>query len=54
MVAAIGTGQLVHGSDYPVGGGGGDPVAGAYGPSRADLVRRDGASRALGYAWVAA
>ena len=52
MVCAVGVGQLVHGSDYPVVDDASDPVAEALGPGRAELVRRDGPSRALGYGWV--
>jgi 6-methylsalicylate decarboxylase len=52
MVCAVGVGQLVHGTDYPVVDDASDPVAEALGPGRAELVRRDGPSRALGYGWV--
>ncbi|HEV2772972.1 MAG TPA: amidohydrolase family protein [Thermoleophilaceae bacterium] len=48
-IDAVGIGQLVYGTDYPVAPLQ-DPVADAFGPERADLVRRDGARRALGHA----
>ena len=54
MVCAVGLGQLVHGSDDPVAAGAADPVAEAFGRGRADVVRRDGPSRALGTGWVPA
>ncbi len=54
IATAVGIGQLVHGSDYPVAQPGPDPVAEAFGPGFAELVRGDAASRALGYGWVPA
>jgi hypothetical protein len=51
---AVGIGQLVHGTDFPVAEPGPDPVAEAFGPGFAELVRGDAASRALGYGWVPA
>ncbi len=54
LVGVVGTGPLVHGTDYPVVSPAGDPVAQALGQPTADLVRRDGAARALGYAWAPA
>ena len=54
LVRLVGAGTLVHGTDHPVLVPTGDPVAEALGQSTADLVRRDGAARALGQAWVPA
>ena len=50
MVCAVGICQLVHGSDYPAAAPAPDAVAEAFGPGRADLVRRDGPGRARGRA----
>jgi predicted TIM-barrel fold metal-dependent hydrolase len=54
MVTAVGIGQLVHGSDYPVASAPFDPVEAAFSAGLAELVRRDGAARALGHSWVPA
>lgn len=54
MATAVGIGQLVHGSDYPVARPGRDPVEEAFSPGVAELVQRDSPSRALGYTWVPA
>lgn len=54
MTCAVGTAQLVHGTDHPVATVDGDPVAAAVGERAADLVRRDNPARALGYTWVPA
>ena len=48
IVGAVGVDQLVHGTDYPAAALAPDAVAEAFGPGRADLVRRDGPGRALG------
>jgi 6-methylsalicylate decarboxylase len=53
-VTAVGTGQLVHGSDLPASPPAADPVAEALGERFAELVRRNGAAKALGYEWVPA
>ena len=55
MAAAVGIGQLVHGTDFPVGPAvDDDPVATAFCPEMADVTRRDAPARALGYTWVPA
>jgi hypothetical protein len=54
MATAVGIGQLVHGSDYPVARLGPDPVEQAFGADFAELVRDDAPARALGYGWVPA
>ena len=55
MAAAVGIGQLVHGTDFPVDAAGDDdPVARAFCPEMADVTRRDAPARALGYTWVPA
>ena len=54
MATAVGIGQLVHGSDYPVAARESDPVAEAFSEGWADIVRRGSPSRALGYTWVPA
>ena len=54
LATAVGIGQLVHGTDYPVSGAGPDPVAEAFSRGWADIVRRSAPSRALGYTWVPA
>jgi hypothetical protein len=54
MATAVGIAQLVHGTDHPVGPPIADPVREAFGDGFADLVRRNAASRALGYTWVPA
>lgn len=48
MAMAVGTGQLVHGTDFPVAARAEEPVALALGPNAAQLVRRENAARALG------
>jgi 6-methylsalicylate decarboxylase len=52
MARAVGTAQLVHGTDHPVLASVPDPVAAALGGDAATLVRRDNAARALGYTWL--
>lgn len=52
MATAVGVGQLVHGSDYPVASAASDPVEDAFSAGFAELVRRDRTTRALGYTWV--
>jgi predicted TIM-barrel fold metal-dependent hydrolase len=54
VATAVGIGQLVHGSDYPVATTAGDPVEEAFSAGFADVVRRNCTARALGYAWVPA
>jgi hypothetical protein len=54
MAEAVGTGQLVHGTDHPVVTVAGDAVAEALGRDAAAIVRRDGPARALGTEWVPA
>ena len=55
MAAAVGIGQLVHGTDFPVAAAtDDDPVARAFCPEMADVTRRDAPARALGYTWVPA
>ena len=54
MATAVGIGQLVHGTDYPVAASASDPVAEAFSDGWADIVRRGSPSRALGYTWVPA
>jgi predicted TIM-barrel fold metal-dependent hydrolase len=54
MATAVGIGQLVHGTDYPVSGRVADPVTEAFSAGWADIVRRNAPSRALGYTWVPA
>ena len=54
MARAIGTAQLVHGTDHPVATVGGDAVASALGEDAAELVRRNNPARALGYTWIPA
>jgi hypothetical protein len=54
MATAVGIGQLVHGTDYPVGQPKTDPVDDAFGEGFAKLVKTSAANRALGYTWVPA
>ena len=54
MATAVGIGQLVHGSDYPVHAPVEDPVEQAFGPGFAELVKTSAPNRALGYTWVPA
>jgi hypothetical protein len=54
MATAVGIGQLVHGTDYPVGQPKTDPVEDAFGEGFAKLVKTSAANRALGYTWVPA
>ena len=54
LATAVGIGQLVHGSDFPVAGERPDPVESAFCSELADVVRRDAPARALGYTWVPA
>ena len=54
IATAVGIGQLVHGSDFPVADERPDPVERAFCSELADVVRRDAPARALGYTWVPA
>jgi 6-methylsalicylate decarboxylase len=54
MATAVGIGQLVHGTDYPVATPEHDPVELAFGEGFAELVKTQSAHRALGYTWVPA
>jgi 6-methylsalicylate decarboxylase len=54
MATAVGIGQLVHGTDYPVDKPDADPVEQAFGEGFAKLVKTSAANRALGYTWVPA
>jgi hypothetical protein len=54
MATAVGIGQLVNGSDYPVAREAAEPVKDAFGEGFANLVKRDGPARALGHTWVPA
>jgi hypothetical protein len=54
MATAVGIGQLVHGTDYPVHGQTEDPVEQAFGTGFAQLVKTTAPARALGYTWVPA
>ncbi|HEX6653854.1 MAG TPA: hypothetical protein VF072_14000 [Thermoleophilaceae bacterium] len=54
IATAVGIGQLVHGTDYPVAVLAADPVAEAFSNGWAEIVRRNAPSRALGYTWVPA
>jgi predicted TIM-barrel fold metal-dependent hydrolase len=55
MATAVGIGQLVHGTDYPVHARDqSDPVEEAFGEGFAQLVRTAAPNRALGYTWVPA
>jgi predicted TIM-barrel fold metal-dependent hydrolase len=53
MATAVGIGQLVHGTDYPVAQQR-DPVEDAFGEGFAQLVKTAAPHRALGYTWVPA
>jgi 6-methylsalicylate decarboxylase len=54
MATAVGIGQLVHGTDYPVHAQDQDPVEQAFGEGFAQLVKTSSPNRALGYTWVPA
>jgi predicted TIM-barrel fold metal-dependent hydrolase len=54
MATAVGIGQLVHGTDFPVDKPQHDPVEQAFGEGFAKLVKTSAANRALGYTWVPA
>ena len=54
MATAVGIGQLVHGSDFPVASPAADPVEEAFSEGFAAVVRTNCAARALGHAWVPA
>jgi hypothetical protein len=54
MATAVGIGQLVHGTDFPVAREPRDPVGQAFGDGFAKLVKTTAANRALGYTWVPA
>jgi len=54
IATAVGIGQLVHGTDYPVHSQGQDPVGQAFGEGFAQLVKTSSPNRALGYTWVPA
>jgi predicted TIM-barrel fold metal-dependent hydrolase len=51
MGIAVGTAQLVHGTDHPVVRPAADPIALAFGDAAASLARRDNAARLLGAVW---
>jgi 6-methylsalicylate decarboxylase len=51
---AVGIGQLVHGTDFPVHGQQEDPVKTAFGDGFAHLVKTSSANRLLGYTWTPA
>jgi hypothetical protein len=52
VATAVGIGQLVHGTDYPVDRPQQDPVEQAFGEGFSKLVQTSSANRALGYTWV--
>jgi hypothetical protein len=52
MATAVGIGQLVHGTDFPVDDRADDPVEVAFGEGFAALVKTSATDRALGYSWV--
>jgi 6-methylsalicylate decarboxylase len=54
MATAVGIGQLVHGTDYPVHAQDQDPVEQAFGDGFAQFVKTSSPNRALGYTWVPA
>ena len=54
LASAVGIGQLVHGSDFPVADERPDVVERAFCREVARVVRRDAPARALGYTWVPA
>ena len=54
MATAVGIGQLVHGTDYPVHAQDQDPVEQAFGEGFDQLVKTSSPNRALGYTWVPA
>jgi predicted TIM-barrel fold metal-dependent hydrolase len=54
MATAVGIGQLVYGTDYPVHAQDQDPVREAFGEGFAQLVKTSSPNRALGYTWVPA
>jgi hypothetical protein len=54
MATAVGIGQLVHGTDFPVDTPTADPVQLAFGDGFARLVKTSAPNRALGYTWVPA
>jgi hypothetical protein len=54
MATAVGIGQLVHGTDYPLHGQDDDPVEQAFGTGFSQLVKTTAPARALGYTWVPA
>ncbi|MBN1529465.1 MAG: amidohydrolase family protein [Thermoleophilaceae bacterium] len=54
LAAAVGIGQLVHGSDFPVADRRPDVVERAFCGELAEVVRRDAPARALGFTWVPA
>lgn len=54
MATAVGIGQLVHGTDYPLHSQHEDPVEQAFGSGFAQLVKTTAPARALGYTWVPA
>lgn len=51
MGVAVGTGELVHGTDHPVVRRAADPIALAFGDAAAALARRENAARLLGAVW---
>jgi hypothetical protein len=51
LACAVGTGQLVYGSDRPSAPAAVDPIGAAFGPAAADLARTDNAARLFGRVW---
>lgn len=55
MACAVGSAQLVHGTDHPVAPlGSPDPLAAALGGDAAELARRQSPARLLGTSWIPA
>ena len=54
MATAVGIGQLVHGTDYPVHSRTEDPSSRPSATGFAKLVKTSAPNRALGYTWVPA
>jgi hypothetical protein len=52
MATAVGIGQLVYGTDYPVHAQANDPVEQAFDEGFAQLVKTSAPNRALGYTRV--
>lgn len=51
MARLLGSGQFVYGTDHPVAVPETEPLERALGATGADLLKRENAARALGYAW---